>query len=127
MNTATHSRRTKAPSRPRPAASKVTRAELDALRDRIAELEDIVHARRVAETTPPENFLPAELVNRMLAGEHPVRIWREHRKLTLSGLATKAGIPKSYLSTIESKKKPGSTAAYKALATALGVAIDDLV
>jgi hypothetical protein len=121
MNAAT--RRTKA----RAASATAIRAEVDALRDRIEELEDIVHARRVAETTPAENFLPAALVSRMIEGEHPVRIWREHRKLTLSDLATKANIPKSYLSTIESKKKPGSTAAYKALAAALGVAVDDLI
>jgi hypothetical protein len=31
------------------------------------------------------------------------------------------------LSAIENRKKPGSVAAYKALAAALGVAVDDVV
>jgi DNA-binding XRE family transcriptional regulator len=104
----------------------VSRAEYDSLRARLAELEDIVHARRVIEKTKAKDYLPAELVSRMIAGEHPVRIWREHRGLTLTELANKADMPKSYLSAIENRRKPGSIDAHRALAKALGVTVDDI-
>jgi hypothetical protein len=50
--------------------------------------------------------LPAELAWRLLGGEHPVRIWREHRGLSASGLAKLAGVQQSYVSEIETRKKP---------------------
>jgi transcriptional regulator with XRE-family HTH domain len=62
-----------------------------------------------------------------LTSEHPVRIWREHRGLTGSALAVKAGVPTSYLCEIEGRRKPDSVSAYRRLATALGVTLDDLV
>jgi hypothetical protein len=68
--------------------------------------------------------LPAELVRRMLVGESPVRVWREHRRLTLGDLADRAGIAPSYALEIETGRKPGSAAA---LAKVLGVHQDDLV
>jgi transcriptional regulator with XRE-family HTH domain len=42
-------------------------------------------------------------------------------------LETKSGIKQSYISEIETGKKPGSIATMKALADALDVTIDDLV
>ena len=42
-------------------------------------------------------------------------------------LATAAGIAKSYLSSIETEKKPGSVSAMRRIAIALDVTIDDLV
>jgi DNA-binding XRE family transcriptional regulator len=73
------------------------------------------------------DHLPVELVLRLVAGEHPVRIWREQRGLTLQALASQAGIGRSYLVEIEGAKKPGSVAAYRKLAIALRVAVDDLL
>ena len=62
----------------------------------------------------------------MLAGEHPVRLWREQRGLTLSDLAARAGIALSYLSEIESGRKPGNSRAFQKLAKALGLDVNDL-
>jgi transcriptional regulator with XRE-family HTH domain len=45
----------------------------------------------------------------------------------MQDLAAKSGVVQSYLSEIETGKKPGSLAAMKAVAEALGVTIDDLV
>jgi DNA-binding XRE family transcriptional regulator len=73
------------------------------------------------------DFLPIELADRLFAGEAPVRIWREHRGLTLRALAEKAEVAPSYLSEIENGQKPGSVAAMVRLARALGVTVDDLV
>ena len=67
---------------------------------------------------PDETWAPAELVRRIVEGEHPVRVWRTHRGMTARSLAGAAGIPSSYLSAIERGVKPGSVKALKSLATA---------
>jgi hypothetical protein len=38
-----------------------------------------------------EEMLPAEMVDRILDGESKVKIWREHRRLSLRDLAEGAG------------------------------------
>ncbi|MEI9888221.1 MAG: helix-turn-helix transcriptional regulator [Rhizomicrobium sp.] len=67
------------------------------------------------------------MFRRILAGEHPVAIWREYRGFELNALAKRAKLSASYLSEIESRNKPGSVSAMRSLAKALGVNIDDLV
>jgi DNA-binding XRE family transcriptional regulator len=87
---------------------------------------DAAIMRRVMED-PRQEWAPADLVRRIAAGEHPVRVWRGHRGMTASTLAAAAGIAGSYLSAIETGKKPGSINAMKRIARALGVDLDDLV
>ena len=72
------------------------------------------------------DYLPGPLVDRLIAGESPIRIWREHRGLTLTALAEMASVSVSYLSEIEGGRKPGSAAARRALAGALRVPMEDL-
>jgi DNA-binding XRE family transcriptional regulator len=74
-----------------------------------------------------ENHYTAAEAKRLLAGESPLRIWREKRGLTQRALAAAAAIPAGYLNEIEKGKKPGSVAAYRTLATALAVPIEDLI
>ena len=54
---------------------------------------------------PDEMWAPADLVRRIADGEHPVRVWRTHRGMTARALAAAAGIPSSYLSAIERRRK----------------------
>ena len=75
----------------------------------------------------PGDALPHELMTRLVDGESPLRIWREHRQLTQVELARRAGIDKTYLSQIEDGHKPGSVAVLAKLASALGVEVDDLI
>ena len=105
----------------------LSRSEYEALRGRLEDLEDTLQLREFEARDDRGDCLPATLVNRMLGGEHPVRIWREFRGLSMQDLAAKSGVVQSYLSEIETGKKPGSLAAMKAVAEALGVTIDDLV
>jgi ribosome-binding protein aMBF1 (putative translation factor) len=70
---------------------------------------------------------PVALLERRLAGESPVRLWREQRGLSVRALARASGVKASYLSEIENRKKPGSVAALGKLAAALGIAVDDLI
>jgi DNA-binding XRE family transcriptional regulator len=74
-----------------------------------------------------EELLPSAFVDRVLAGEKLVRVWREHRGLTASALAEKAGIAQPYLSQIETGKREGTLQTMKKIADALGVTLDDLV
>ena len=105
----------------------LSRAEYDALIERIEDLEDAVALRAARERGITRDALPADKMKRMIAGEHPVRIWREHRSLTAQALAARAKIPQSYISEIETKKKPGSVAALKKIAAALELDLDDVV
>lgn len=73
-----------------------------------------------------EELLPAAFVERLIAGESPLRVWREHRGLSASALAEKAHVGQSYISEIETGKKDGSLRTMKKLADALGVSLDDL-
>ena len=105
----------------------VAREEFEALRDTVDQDEmDIAVARRILEDAD-EELVPFELAERIAAGVHPVRIWREYRGMTASNLATESGIAQSYLSDIETGKKPGSVKSLKRIATALGIAVDDLI
>jgi transcriptional regulator with XRE-family HTH domain len=70
--------------------------------------------------------VPIELTRRLLAGEVPVRVLREHQGLSARALADRAGISAAYLSQIETGKKPGSFDAMAKLARALGVDMEDL-
>ncbi len=105
----------------------MTRAEFDALSERLVDLEDALALRAAAAEFDERDTLPLAMVKRIHAGEHPLRIWRERRGMTLSALAKKSGMQPGYLSEIESGKKPGSVDAYRRAAKALGVDIDDLV
>ncbi|MEO5375450.1 MAG: helix-turn-helix domain-containing protein [Alphaproteobacteria bacterium] len=98
----------------------VTREELaDMLEDAAATAA--YHASRDEET------FPSSVVDRVLAGENPIRVYREHRGQTLTDLAKTIGIPKGYLSEIETGKKTGPADLLKRIAEALGVDLDDIV
>jgi hypothetical protein len=109
------------------AAPVVTRAEFNALSARLEDIEDAMALRAAAAQFDERDALPIAMVKRIQAGEHPLRIWRERRGLTLSALAKRADVQPGYLSEIEAGKKPGSVDAYRRAARALGVDIDDLV
>ncbi|WP_332117289.1 helix-turn-helix transcriptional regulator [Azorhizobium caulinodans] len=74
-----------------------------------------------------EELLPAAMVDRILAGESPIRVWRQHRGLSLKALAEKVEIAQPFLSQIETGKREGGIDTLKRIASALGVALDDLV
>lgn len=82
---------------------------------------------RLGKDTARADYLPVEAVARMLDGEHPLKVWREHRGQTQRGLAAAADVATSYLAEIERGQKPGSVSALRRLAAALGVAIEDLL
>ena len=74
-----------------------------------------------------EEYLPAAMVDRLLAGENPLKVWRKHRGLTLARLGAAAGISTSFLSEIENGKRRGAPALWRRLAEALRVSADDIL
>lgn len=94
-------------------------------------LEDEADARAVAEfqeayTAGREFLVPDEIMRRELAGESPVKLWREHRGLTQQELANRVGISKPYLSQIETGKRQGTVETLSAIAHSLDVPLDAL-
>ena len=71
--------------------------------------------------------VPMAVVQQLAAGTSPIRVWREHRGLSLRALGGKAGISAALLSEIETGKKGGSVHTLAALARVLSVTLDDLV
>lgn len=49
-----------------------------------------------------EELVPLEITERRLAGEIPVKIWREYRGLTQEGLAKKSKVSRPMIGAIES-------------------------
>jgi len=113
---------------PEPRSEEATRvayarADIERLADAIEDLE----ARATHAATRDEGLLPEAVVRRLVAGESPVRVLREHRGIKAATLAAAAGVSASCLSEIETGRKPGSATALRDLARVLEVAVDDLI
>ena len=111
----------------------LSRAEYDALISSLEDAQDLAvvaaaEAREAAlgKDVARADYLPIELVKRLSAGEHPIRVWRAHRGLTREALAAGAVVAPSYLSEIETRRKPGSFNAMARLAAALRVPLEDI-
>lgn len=68
-----------------------------------------------------EETFPAEVADRLLAGEHPVRVLRSYRGMTLQQLADACGVTNSHISQVEKGKRSMSTELLKKVAKALRV------
>jgi DNA-binding XRE family transcriptional regulator len=73
-----------------------------------------------------EELIPAEVVDAMLDGKNPVKVWREYRGLTQQQLADLVGISKPYLSQLETGKRAGTTDVLSAIAKALDISLDQV-
>lgn len=103
-------------------------ADYEALVQAAEDAEDVAAVRRFQErlASGEEELLPAAMVDRILDGENPIRVWREHRGLSVKVLAEKAGIAPAYLSQVETGKRDGTVETLRKLAGALGVTLDEL-
>ncbi len=95
----------------------------------LVDAADIAAADRVRADIDAgrDEMVPAAMVDRMLAGESLVRLWREHRGLSAAQLAEAADISAGYLSELENGKKTGSLETLRRLAAVLKLDIDDLL
>ena len=74
-----------------------------------------------------EELVPAAVADRLIDGDSPLRVWREHRALSRSALARASGVHRARIADIEAGRATGSLPPMRALASALRVAVDDLL
>ncbi len=94
-------------------------AEDNADRQAVAEFR-----RRIA--SGEEELMSSAMLDRLMAGERRIKVWREHRGLTASALAAKAEVGQGYLSQIEAGTREGKLETLRKIAGALNITLDDL-
>ena len=75
----------------------------------------------------PDDLVPGEIAERLIAGENPVKVWRGYRGMTQSELAEKSGFDQADISRIERGQREPTGRTLRALASALDVTVGDLV
>ena len=78
-------------------------------------------------TSGEEELVPANVVERLIEGEPPLRVWREFRDLSQAALARAADVNRVQIVEIEAGRNSGSVHTLRKLADVLGVAVDDLI
>jgi len=93
------------------------------------DMSDLHSATEILDriATGEEELIPAAVVDRLLDGQAPLAVWREHRQLAQAELARQSGVNRVQIIDIETGRKTGSVATLKKLATALRIDLDDLV
>jgi Helix-turn-helix domain len=96
--------------------------EQDAIED-----DDVVAIAEyeAAKNTNEESF-PAWMVEKLIAGEHPLKVFREYRGLTDKQLAESVGSSLSLLRQIEARERRASEGELASFAGVLQVDIKDL-
>src|SRR5580700_3025412 len=108
------------------------RKDYEALVAKAAEAEeDKGTARLVArargEVAAGAPLLPKQVVDRLAAGESPVRVLREWRDVPQMYLSFKTGLSQGYISDLETGRRNGTAAALRLIADMLKVPLDLLV
>lgn len=90
--------------------------------------EDVGTARLVdkarASIAAGDPVLPKEVVDRLAAGENPIRVFREWRGMTQKDLALQGGITQGYLSDLESGRRRGLAVRLRGISHVLKVPLD---
>ncbi len=107
----------------------IPREEYDRLRADAEYLADLsaydgIKARLAAGQ---EELIPAAFADRLMDGENAIRVFRELRGFTQSGLSRESGVNRVQIADIEAGRSAGSIETMRKLADALKVTIDDLV
>ena len=94
--------------------------------------EDMLDLRRASEILDriadgTEELIPSDVVDRLLDGDAPLEVWRNHRGLSQAELSRRSGVNRVQIIDIEAGRKNGSAATLRKLATALEIDLDDLV
>ena len=107
----------------------ISKSEYERLRALEEEFADIQAALAVETriASGDEELIPSAVVDRLLAGEAPLRVWREFRELTQVALARASGVNRVQIVEIEAGRSTGSVHTLSKLATTLAVDVDDLI
>jgi DNA-binding XRE family transcriptional regulator len=91
-----------------------------------AEMLDDIKAYDEAIASDDE-FIPSEVVERLIAGENKIKVWREYRGISQVELAGKVSMAQASIAQMEVGKRVGSISTLKRIADALNIDLDDLV
>jgi DNA-binding XRE family transcriptional regulator len=107
----------------------IPKTEYERLRALDEEFADIESALAIEAkiASGEEELIPSVVVDRLLAAEAPLRVWREYRQLTQVALARASGVNRVQIVEIEAGRSTGSVHTLYKLATALDVDVDDLI
>lgn len=99
------------------------------LQEYIEDLQDIADCNEIkARIERGEGeYFPASVVDALIDGENPIKVYREYRGMTQAELAEKVGLSVEMIKKIEGGKSDGSVKTLKAIATALKLDLDDIV
>jgi mRNA interferase RelE/StbE len=111
-----------------PDSITIPRKEYDALLAAAETLADLraYDSAKASLAAGTEELVPAEVLNRLLGAEAPLRVWREYRGLSGADLARQSGVNRIQIIDIEAGRNQGSVATLRKLANALRVDLDDL-
>jgi DNA-binding XRE family transcriptional regulator len=106
----------------------IPRAEYERLIAQDEDMADGLAFERVkaAIERGEDELIPLEYVERLIAGESAVTVYRDLRGMTKAALAAASGVNRVQIVEIEAGRAKGSIATLRKLADALGVTIDDL-
>lgn len=99
-------------------------ALIESVDDKIDAAEAMVIMARV--DSGAEETWPAAVVEALVEGENPLKVFRKHRHLTQKQLAGFGGVSPVYLSQIERGERNASARLLARLAESLNVDADDL-
>lgn len=104
------------------------RKEFERLAEAAEHYGDIVAAVEAQKRREAgEEYVPAEVVSRLINGESPLMVWRQHRGLTLDGLGELVGRQGSFISKLEKGRAEGGIKLWHELAKALDLDLEDLL
>lgn len=110
----------------KPAFAVLPYDEYRALRELAEDADDIAALARFAKryASGAEDTVPVEVVDRILAGNTPLRVWREYRGMTAARLSALVGITPAHMSKLESGRGDPSLALLRKLGKALDIDLD---
>lgn len=103
-------------------------AEFERLVD-LAEDKLDVHAAIAAERRREagEEYVPFEVIDRIIAGENALKVWRKHRGLTQVTLAKRARVTQAFVGFLEKDERRASVETWQSLAKVLDVELEDIL
>ncbi len=118
----------------REASAMVDRGEFGPMSDPIGLADPEESAEEAADLAAyeearagEEEAFPLDVAERLVAGAHPIKVFREYRGMTQAELAGQVGLSPMYISQIETGRRGGSTKALRRVAAALDIDLADLV
>lgn len=89
----------------------------------LQDIQDYDSAKAALERGDDE-LIPSNVVDAILDGANPIKVWREYRGMSQQEVAEQVGISVPYLSQLETNKRKGSFEVLSAIATALNISLD---